>query len=406
VRPKIFYGYVVVTSSFLIMAIIWGTNAAFGVFFEPLLKEFGWTRASTSLASSLNNVVFGIICIFSARLIDRFGPRLIGTICALVLAASYYLLSLTDSLWQLYLFYGLLVPFGMSPYVSLLSLVARWFDKRRATMTAAAFIGMAAGTVVMPMVSGTLITGYDWRISLVIISVISLVIFLIAAQFLKPARKNTPSVSRPNRGLPEKNEFTLRDALHTRQFWILGALYFIFLYTQLSILLHIVIHATALGVSLSAGASTISIIGGLSVVGMITMGPTADRLGIKPAMAISYALMAVSLYWLIAANDLWGIYLFAIIYGVAYGGMQISFSPAVAKLFGLKSHGSILGSAALMGTLGGALGPFFTGFIFDTNTSYTIAFLICALMATAGVLLAILLKPIRLVPPVLEKERQ
>jgi len=89
--------------------------------------------------------------------------------------------------------------------------------------------------------------------------------------------------------------------------------------------------------------------------------------------------------------------------------MQISFSPAVAKLFGLKSHGSILGSTALMGTLGGALGPFFTGFIFDTSTSYTIAFLICALMATAGVLLAILLKPIKMVPrqiPVLEKERQ
>jgi MFS family permease len=385
---------VVVAGIFLIMAIIWGTNAAFGVLFDSLLKEFGWTRATTSIASSLNNIVFGVVCIYSSRLTDRFGPRLVATICAVLMCAGYYLLSLSHSLWQLYLFFGVLVPFGMSPYVSLLSLVARWFAKRRATMTAVAFIGMAAGTVVMPIVAGTLISSYDWRSALVIISIISIIIFAVAAQFLKPAKENTKSVLPANGGLPDGPELTLRDALRTRQFWILCALYFFFLYSMLSILVHIVVHATALGVSLSSAASSISIIGGLSIVGMTIMGPTADKVGTRPALAISFAIMAISLFWLMAANNLWGIYLFAGIYGVSYGGMQISFSPSVAQLFGLKSHGTILGSAAFAGAFGAALGPFITGLIFDTSMSYIMAFLICALMATSGVVLAMLLKPV------------
>jgi MFS family permease len=394
-RPHFFYGYTVVASVFLIMAIIWGTNAAFGVLFDSLLKEFSWTRASTSIASSLNNIVFGVVCIYSSRLTDRFGPRLMGTICAVVLAAGYYLLSLTDSLWQLYLFFGLLVPFGMSPYVSLLSVVARWFDKRRATMTAVAFIGMAAGTVAMPIAAGGLISSYDWRSALVIISIISIVTFAVAAQFLKPAPENTHSVLPANRGLAARPELTLREALRSGQFWIICSLYFFFLYSLLSILVHIVVHTTALGVSLSSGASTISIIGGLSIAGMIIMGLTADKVGTRPVLAISFAIMAISLYWLMAANTLWGIYLFTGIFGVAYGGIQISFSPAVAQLFGLKSHGTILGSAAFVGTIGAALGPFITGLVFDTSLSYAIAFLICALMSSCGVILALLLKPIR-----------
>lgn len=392
---KFFYGYGIVASIFVIMAMIWGINSAFGVFFDSLLREFGWTRAMTSLAASFNNIIFGLVCIYTSRLTDRFGPRLVISVCAVVMSAGYYLLSLTTSLWQLYLFFGVIIPFGMSPYIPMLSLVARWFDKRRATMTAIVFIGMGTGTIAMPIIASMLISSYEWRYALVIISIISVVLFAIAAQFLRPAPEKTKPVQNSPEKLPAGPELTMRDAFRTRQFWLLCSLYFFFLYALISIMVHIVVHATGLGVSLSSAANSIAIIGGLCIVGMMIMGPTADRVGTRPALAISFAIMAVSMYWLMAAKNLWGIYLFAGIYGLSYGGMQILFSPSVAQLFGLKSHGTILGAAAFMGSVGAALGPFITGLIFDTNNNYTLAFLICALMGTTGVVLALLLRPVK-----------
>jgi MFS family permease len=394
-RLKFFYGYVIVASVFVIMAMIWGTNTAYGVFLDPILREYGWTRAISAGAASLNNILFGLVCMVSARVSDKFGPRLVISICGVIMAVGYFLMRYTDSPWHLYLFFGLIVPVGMSPYISTLSLVARWFEKKRATMTAIAFSGMAIGTMVIPFMAGQLISVYQWRMALVIVSAISLVLFVAAAQFLRPALVQTSPLVQEQAGMyPKGPELTLNEALSTRQFWILGMLYFVFLYSLLTTVVHIVVHATGLGVSLTSAATSMTIVGGLCLAGMNIMGPIADKLGNRPALAISFGVMAVSMYWLMAAQDLWGIYLFAGIFGFAYGGMQTLFSPSVAELFGLRSHGTILGAAAFVGSVGAALGPFISGYIFDTSQSYKFAFLICALLANIAVVLAVLLKPL------------
>jgi hypothetical protein len=74
-----YYGYVVVGAVFVIMAIIWGTFATFGIFFESFIKTFGWTRALTSGASSVRDLFFGVVCILTARLADPLGPRIVIT---------------------------------------------------------------------------------------------------------------------------------------------------------------------------------------------------------------------------------------------------------------------------------------------------------------------------------------
>ena len=158
---------------------------------------------------------------------------------------------------------------------------------------------------------------------------------------------------------------------------------------------HVVIHATGLGVSAKNAANIIAVVGGVSVVGMNGAGSAADKIGNRHTFIICYLLMAVSFVVLLVGKAGWPLYFFAALFGLAYGGMQVLFSPMVAELFGLSSHGVILASAAFVGACGAALGPLVSGHIFDMTGKYTWAFFICLLMTVLSVLLASLLKPVR-----------
>ena len=114
-KPKFFYGYIIVLASFLTVAFSGGTWLTFGVFFTPLLTEFGWTRAMTSSAHSLCAVAFGLLGIVAGRLGDRFGPKVVLTAGGFLMGAGYILMSQTNAIWQLYLFYGVMVGIGLSP---------------------------------------------------------------------------------------------------------------------------------------------------------------------------------------------------------------------------------------------------------------------------------------------------
>ena len=180
-----YYGYVVVGAVFMTMVIIWGTFATFGVFFGEFIETFEWSRAATSAASSIRDLVFGFVCILTARAADSFGPRIVITTSGLVLGVGYFLMSQIQTTWQLYLCYGVIISSGMSAYILMLSIVAKWFERRRGMMTAVSLSGMGIGTMVMPPISNSLIAHYGWRTSYIIIAVFAFVVVVLAAQFLK-----------------------------------------------------------------------------------------------------------------------------------------------------------------------------------------------------------------------------
>jgi MFS family permease len=318
-----------------------------------------------------------------------------------LLGVGYLLMSQVQNTWQLYIYFGVIISAGMSAYILMLSIVAKWFERRRGMMTALSLSGMGIGTMVVPPISNRLIAIYGWRTSYVIIAISASVLVVLAAQFFRhPPNEPNHSTSADNSS-PEHKTFSdtlaisLRKALGTRQFWLISALYFFFLFPLLTVLVHVVIHATGLGVSSKSAASIIAIIGGLSVVGMNCAGSTADRIGNKRTFIICFILMAVSFVVLLAAGAEWSLYLFSVIFGLAYGGMQVLFSPMVAELFGMTSHGVILAGAALIGGFGAALGPLVSGHIFDLTKGYGWAFFTCLIMTLLSVMLASLLKPVR-----------
>jgi MFS family permease len=392
----LYYGYVIVTAASIMMMMIWGTFNAFGVFFEPFIREFGWTRAMTSGASALNTMIFGILCIFSASLSERLGPRWVMTLCGIMLGFSYFLLAQLTSTWELYLYFGVFVAIGMSPYIPLLSLVPQWFPANRGRMNAIVLSGMGLGIMIVPPIASYLISVWQWRNAYLGMAIVTLIVTVAASQFLRslPNQSLNDNECRPAIGLADqRNEgLTLRQAVRARQFALLCLLYFSFLFCLVSITVHIVIHAIGQGIPPTRAAFTLSLIGGACIVGMNVMGNVADRVSNKIALGVSYSVMGLSLVWLIPSHSEWSFYLFSIAFGFAYGGMQVLFSPLVAELFGIRSHGVILAAAALVGSIGAAIGPIVAGYIFDALGSYTTAFMICAMLAFMGLASTFLLQ--------------
>jgi len=395
-KPGFFYGYVIVALVFLILTIIFVAVYVYGVFFGPLIVEFNWTRTVISGASALNNIAFGVFCVVSARLCEKFSPRVVVGACGVLLGLSYFLMSRINSAWQLYLYYGIMISFSTSIYIATLSIVARWFVKRRGLMTGIVFSGLGLAATVGPPVANWLISIYDWRQSLLVLGVASMVIMVPASQFLKrdpqQVGQSPYGASVAEQSVPVGWGLSLHEALRSRQFWIICGIYFAFLFCFVTVVVHIVIHAIGLGITPASAANVLAICGAVSIASVNIMGIAGDRFGNRPTSAISFLLMAIAFFWLLAARETWQLYLFALILGLAYGGMQVLFSPLIAELFGLKAHGVILGAAAFGGSVGGALGPLLAGYMFDKTGSYSLAFIICAALAIVAVVLTLLLR--------------
>jgi MFS family permease len=401
-KPR-FYGYIVVGAALLIMTIMWGAYNSFGIFFKPVSNDFNWTRAMTTGGFSLSWIVQGVLGIVMGRLTDRFGPRVVLTISGFLVGLGYLLMSQIGAVWQLYLFYGVIIGAGMGgSWVPIVSTVARWFVKRRNLMTGIVLIGISIGTLIGAPVASRLISAYDWRISYVIVGGIVLVGVVLAAQFLR--RDPTQTKQRPYGGnegekqefVFETHAFSLREAAHTQQFWLASGMFFCLGFCVYTIIAHIVPHTTDLGISFNTAANILATIGGLSIAGRIVLGSAADRFGNRRVFIIGFILMAAILFWLVPAKEVWALYLFAVVFGFAFGGCVTSESPLVAGLFGLSSHGLILGVINVLGfTLGAAVGPVIAGHIFDMASSYQLAFIICAAMSVVGLILTVLLSPLQ-----------
>jgi len=166
-RPKLFYGYVVVVSGFFVLLVSFGFFSSFGVFFKPMLADFGWTRAPTSGAFAVSFVVQGILGTIMGSLTDRFGSRILVTLCGIVTALGYMLMSQISNIGQLYLFYGFIIGAGMGGiFVPLVSTTARWFIKRRSLMTGIVLAGLGAGAFITPPLTNWLIDLFDCRMPL------------------------------------------------------------------------------------------------------------------------------------------------------------------------------------------------------------------------------------------------
>jgi len=173
-------------------------------------------------------------------------------------------------------------------------------------------------------------------------------------------------------------DFSLLQVLKTRSSWLFILIWSFFSSNLLLVSTHLVPHATDIGFSAGEAAIVLSLMGGMSIVGRVLMGRVSDSIGRKTTAIICSLLQAGAMIWLIWSQDLWMLYLFAVVYGFAYSGFISPVYALVGDTFGLRNIGVIMGVLDIGWAVGGAIGPAIGGLIFDVRNSYSMAFLMGA----------------------------
>jgi MFS family permease len=395
-KSGFFHSYAMVIGTFLAMMAGGMVIVSFGVFFKPVSAQFGWTRAETSGAFSLSIIMSGLIGVVAGRLGDRFSPRLVIISGGVIQGLAYLLLSQMHALWQLYFYYGILVGAGIANIVPVTSLIARWYEKRRGLMTGIAIVGASIGAVIAPPMATQFVSRYGWSTSYIMVGGIVLVIIAISGIFLRdpdkvrrPAYGDTAEIEKLN---SEIRGFSLGEVLGTGSFWILGVILFCVSFAQQALTVHIVPHATDLGISAVSAASILSVINVASIVGAFGTGNFSDRIGSRLSMVIALAIISTAALLLLEANELRTFYLFAILFGIGFGGTATLRSTMIAESFGLRSHGVITGALYFVSSIGGTISPLVAGYIFDVSGQYQSAFLVIVGLSVVGLVLALLLR--------------
>jgi len=313
------------------------------------------------------------------------------TVTGFLFGLGLLLTSQVNNIWQVYLFYGIVFGTGLGAVnIIPMSTTARWFVRRRGMMSGIVKMGTGAGQLVLPLIASMLIVSYGWRNSYLIIGAVAVVILIAIGQLMRrdpesmgllPDGDDAASMEGQSRA---ETGFYLHGALRTWQFRTICFAFLAALYCLASVMVHIVPHATDIGISPPIAAGILATIGGVSILGRFSIGMTFDHIGGRRSILICFLLLISALLFLQWSREIWMFYLFAAVYGIAHGGIQTVMALIVAEYFGLRAHGVIFGIVAFLGSIGGSIGSVVAGYIFDVTASYSLAFWICIAVASIG----------------------
>jgi len=404
-RRKLSYGWVTAIAGGV--AVFAGGNFLyiFGVFVKPLIYQFGWSRAAISVCVTIRHIVASLVNPVAGILGDRYGPRKLILIGIFIVGVGYLLASRITSLWQLYLFLGVLTGVGMPIFfIPIVATVTRWFGGKAALANGIIFSGFGWALIIIPPVATYLIWQHGWGTCYVILGIATLVLGTVAWSFIRtpPSTMSAPTEARQENApkasetqAPVENDYSLSEALRTPSLWILALILMVAASGYQMIVVHIVAAAMDTGTTPEAAAIILTLTGVTNTLGRLTLGALATKIGNKTILATSLAIQALLLFFLTGASDLHAFYIIAAVYGLAYGGVTPIMPTLSGSLFGTRSIGSIFGALNTAYTVGAAIGPFLAGYIFDITGSYYIAFVSTAIAMATAFLLCLLLKPPR-----------
>lgn len=391
-RTGIFFGWWVVFVSAALIFLTGGTFFyGFSVLFNPIVNEFGWSRAAVSFAFSLRSEVGGIAAPVVGFLVDRVGPRRLMVFGVVAVAVGFILLSRVESLWG---FYGsvVVIAIGMSASVGPVGMVAvaHWFRRRRGRAMAVMAMGAGFSGVMVVILAG-LISAFGWRDALLIIAVAQLVVCVPLALSVRNRpedlgllpdgdvddRPPQEAVAAP--GLAELEGTTVRQALRSSAFWHIALAVGLGNLGAVAIIVHQVPFFTdSVGLSQGAAAASVTAMLMVSVGGRFGFGYMSDLVDKRFVMAAAYALLALAVLMFAAVYEPWQILLALTLFGLGWGGIIPTRPSLQAEVFGLRAFGAIQGLVFTVGTIGGLIGPVFAGFMYDQTESYRLSFVILA----------------------------
>ncbi len=382
---------------------IWGVRFSFGVFFKALESEFALSRAATSAIFSAQMAMGGIFTVLAGWALDRFGPRIVFLLMGICTGLSLLLTGQTTALWQIFFTYSLLLAMGTGAiYMMVMSTVSRWFEKKRGLALGIASMGAGMGPLVVAPFATYLLSIFDWRMAFTVLGAIAWVVVLPLSRLLKRDPQEigmlpdgagfSQDITRDEKPFVVEDYLSPWQAFRTRSFWLFLFIFLFFAVALFIILTHLVPHITDLGFSPVEAATVLSMAGGAALVGRLLLGTASDRMGRKKTAMICTLLHIIALVWLLWSRELWMFYIFALIFGIAWGGMGPAMAAIVGETFGLGRIGAVLGVLELGFSVGAGIGPVVGGLIFDLRQSYSLSFLVGVVVMLAATVLVVFVR--------------
>jgi MFS family permease len=385
-KPPLYYGWVIVFVAICFSTIAYGIRNAFSVFFDPILNEFGWARGSTAIMLSLSLVVYAIMAPVIGSLADRWKPKRIIQLGVIILTLATASCAFANEVWHFYILFGILTPIGTAccGFPLLLPALTNWFIKRRGMMIG---IGQSGGS--LSFAYGFLVQAFilqvGWRDTFFVLAAIEFIVLLPLSflYFYRPEDKGLSIQESAHKNVPAANvdqrveERGLKTILRDYRLWLLViCMFFYWGVGNYLVLAHQIKYAIDMGFSSVFASSVFAIYGIFAVLGQLS-GFISDLFGREKIIAFAVTLSTAGIISLLAATDIskgWLLYTYAIAFGYASGIFSPTIIARAADLFHGKHIGTVVGLLLTGMGLGGGVGPWLGGFIYDISGSYTSAF--------------------------------
>jgi len=406
----VFWGWYVVTGTFVILSLSYGSKYCFGVFVKPMFSEYQWPMSTISLGASINFFMYAIGGILSGWLLDRIAPKWIMTIGSVITAIGFLLTSFVHTPLQLYLSYGVLCGLGASGIGVVVgsSSVGKWFVRKRGVAVGIASMGIGLGTMILSPLAGFIVKHYQWRHGFVFFGLVILIIGTVVSQSLM--RKTKPE----DHGLlPDGDgfwddcqtgandmsssvpEISVLPVLKDLRFWVLVLCFGVAVMSEMMAFVHQVSYAINTHIDRVVAASSVGVIGVASIFGRFFFGWLSDRLkDAKYAASLGFLGMAAGMFILLKVVSVKLLYLYAFVFGFSYGSLAPMMPVLIADRFGRHILGAAYGWLTFFVVgFGGAFGPVLGGMIFDRFGSYELAWQLDLILLFAATVLMLALKP-------------
>lgn len=396
-RLPVYYGWVVIAVAFVTIGVGVNVRTSFSLLYPPILDEFGWDRATTAAAFSVGFVSSTLFTPVVGMLMDRFGPRLVIPVGALLVAAGLVLATLATQPWHLYATLGVLVV-GGSVFVSYIGhsmFLPNWFVRRRGLAIGLAFAGVGVGAIVLFPWLQAYIAAAGWRaacLAMAVLIVVALVPLNAVLQRRRPediglepdggnGRDGSGAARAAHSNVVDPDwagrDWTLAAAMRTSRFWWLFAGYFAGLYVWYAVQVHQTRYLIDIGFSTSTAAYALGLVGLGGIAGQIGIGWLSDRVGREVAWTVSsagFVICYLALLGLAAVPSPALMYVMVLSQGVLGYGVAALYGAIPAELFQGRRFATIFGVLTLGGAFGAGFGPWLTGYIHDQTGSYALAF--------------------------------
>ncbi len=369
-----------------------GAIYSWSLFNQPLIDKFGWEKNDVVLTFSIAVFVFAFSTIFSGRLQDKIGPRIVAMIGGALYGGGLLLASTATSIIQLYIYYGIIAGAGVGfAYVCPLSTCVKWFPEKKGFITGIVVGAFGLGSLIFKTVIQSLLTTVGVSATFFYIGIIYLILVMVGAQFLILPPSSNGKAGKNSKASAVENNFTVGEMVKTKTFYFIWVMY---LFGAMSGLLVIGL-AKDIGIQLAGldpntAANAVAMIALFNAGGRLIWGTLSDKLGRMRVVFMLFAITAVSMIVMSVVTLNFFIF-FACLAGIAFcfGGFLAVFPTITGEFYGMKNLGANYGVVYQAYGIAALAGP-----IIVANAGGLIpTFIIAAVLSIIGGAMAFMVKP-------------